>query len=248
MKKTALIQARMNATRLPGKVLLDLSGKTVLSRVIERVAASGAVDEICVATTDGAADDAIARCAEKEKVAVFRGSETDVLGRYYGAARQTSADVVVRVTADCPLLDPSLLGDMMERFLQLLKTASADYLSNTLKRTYPRGLDAEIFTFAGLKQAFQEAKSPHEREHVTPYFYEHPEKFKLASFEGSLDHSRHRWTLDTGQDYALISAVYKNLHEPGKIFTTEEALEYLEKHPEILAVNAHIEQKKLTPR
>jgi len=244
MKVAAIIQARMSSTRLPGKVLLPLEGRTVLARVIERVRACRKVDEVVVATTEAKDDDAIVEECGRIKTTFFRGSLEDVLGRYYGAARACGADVVVRVTSDCPLFDPDVLEAMLETFLSHLPPAW-DYLSNTLKRTYPRGLDAEIFTIQALETAHRQAKLPHEREHVTPYIYRHPESFRLHSFASPEDKSMHRWTVDTPEDYQLIKTIYAKLNQAGGVFSTAAVLDLLRQHPDLSQINAHIEQKKL---
>ena len=246
MKTVVIIQARMGSTRLPGKVLTNLCGHSVLAHVLNRVGACPSVDEIVVATTVDTIDDPIVNAASALGVAVFRGSESDVLARYYLAAQQHAADVVVRVTSDCPLFDSNVLEQMLAAFFAgRSEDAPPDYLSNTLKRTFPRGLDAEIFTFQALKSAYDNAKAEYEHEHVTPYIYQNPELFMLKNFAGSADNAHHRWTLDTPQDLALITEIYDSLYRPGHIFTTEQVLLLLENRPEIFQLNAEIEQKPL---
>lgn len=247
MKTVAIIQARMGSTRLPGKVLKDLCGQSVLAHVVHRVAATAQVDEIVVATTDDPIDEAIVRAGSDLGIAVYRGSESDVLARYFGAAQQHQADVVIRVTSDCPLFDASVLEEMLSVFLKgQNQNIALDYLSNTLTRAYPRGLDAEIFTFSALQQAYKNAHASYEREHVTPYIYQHPELFHLQNFGCDQDHSSHRWTLDTEEDWMLISKVYEYLYSAGQIFSTEQVLGLLSQHPELVLLNADVEQKKLT--
>jgi len=223
MKTVAIIQARMGSTRLPGKVMKDLCGKTVLAHVIERVRVG--CDNIVIATTENGAE-------------VFRGSEDDVLSRYYLAAKAAKADLVVRVTSDCPLYDGKLLADMLKYY------KGEDYLSNTIERRFPRGLDTEIFTFAALEKAHRMANEQYQREHVTPYIYQNPEKFKIRLFKRQPNLSDMRWTLDTEEDWQMILAVYNHLYK-GRIFSTVEVVKFLAKHPEIAKINAHIEQKKL---
>lgn len=239
MKTTVVIQARMGSTRLPGKVMMPLAGRTVLSQVIARVQAAP-VDEIVVATTVHPTDLPIVLEAERCGASWFRGSEEDVLSRYYLAAQQSGADLVVRVTSDCPLFDPSVLSTLLQRFKG---SERLDYLSNTLERTYPRGLDAEVFTAAALERAYREATKPHEREHVTPYLYQHPELFRIEQLKQAVDLSHHRWTLDTPEDFQLIDAIYAAMG--GMPFSTEDVLSLLERRPDLVALNAHIEQKKL---
>lgn len=237
MKTVVIIQARMGSTRLPGKVMKDLCGKTVLQHVIERVRIG--CENIVIATSDKPQDDAIEAEAKRCGAKVFRGSEHDVLSRYYGAAKENNADLVVRVTSDCPLYDGFLLRDMLAYF------KDEDYLSNCLERRFPRGLDTEIFTFAALEKAHKEAKQDFEREHVTPYINRNPELFKIRHYKQQPDLSALRWTLDTDEDWQMIEAVYKALYK-GKIFSTVEVVNFLQAHPEVAEINAHIEQKKVT--
>lgn len=246
MKVTAIIQARMGATRLPGKVLLPLQGRSVLEHVVGRVRGASRLAEVCVATTTSPGDDAIVAECARLGVASFRGSEQDVLDRYYQAAKSRSAEAIVRVTADCPLYDPAHLDELLRLFNEANAGAvTVDYFSNcTMHRTFPRGLDTEIFSFAALERAWREAKQPHEREHVTPYLYGHPELFRLRSFEGDTDLSGHRWTLDTPEDWQFVQAVYEALGGGGAAFTTGDVLKLLKERPELAKLNAHVQQKK----
>jgi len=245
VRTVAIIQARMGSTRLPGKVMRTLCGDTVLAHVISRVKACSLIDEVVVATTASLGDDIIAAEAERCRVRFYRGSEENVLERYYLAAKQYRADIVIRVTSDCPLLDPNLLADMLEMFANKRSVGTAmDYLSNSLIRSYPRGLDIEIFTFASLKKAHQEAKHYHEKEHVTPYIYQHPEIFTVQGYVADVDLSSYRWTLDTEEDFKLIDEIYTTLCREGRIFTTDEVLMLMRKKPELKEINAHIEQKQ----
>lgn len=239
MKTVAIIQARIGATRLPGKVLKKLCGRTVLDHVILRVRRARRVDGVIVATTTELRDDPVIAECEHLNVPSFRGSEQDVLGRYFGAAQASGAEAVVRVTADCPLFDGTVLDEMLAVF----SGSAADYLSNVQRRTFPRGLDAEIFTFAALSRAHQEATHPHEREHVTPYIYQHPERFRLSSFEGPEDLSAHRWTLDTPDDWRFIQSVYGTLCDN---FSTADVLKLLRDQPELARINSHVRQKALS--
>lgn len=247
MHVVAIIQARMGSSRLPGKVMLDLCGKTVLEHDLLRVKAAKLLHAIVVATTVHPHDDRIATEASRCGVEVSRGSEEDVLARYYQAALEHRADIVVRITSDCPLFDPDLLDHMLEQFLTSQQTESPlDYMSNTLvRRTFPRGLDAEIFSFAALEKANREATENFHREHVTPYLYQHPDVFNLGGYFDKTDNSRYRWTLDTDADLELIRAVYKELYREGELFTTRQVLDLMAKNPQLVLINAHIEQKKL---
>jgi len=248
MHVVAIIQARMGSSRLPGKVLRDLEGKSVLAHVVERAKACGGIGTVVVATTTQPADEAVEREALLRGARVFRGNEDDVLGRYAEAARLHGADVVVRVTADCPLLDPQLMSEMLKRFLAAPKNAGqVDYLSNTLTRTFPRGLDVEVFGFSALARAHREAVEPYQREHVTPYIWQHPELFKLEQFRAAADHSAMRWTLDTEEDWNFLAAVFASLRQSGAATTTAAVLGLLEERPELQEINAHVVQKPVRP-
>jgi spore coat polysaccharide biosynthesis protein SpsF len=237
----------MGSSRLHGKVMKVLGDKTVLGHVISRVMACPGVDQVIVATTTASQDDVIVKESLRYGVGIFRGSENDVLSRYYGAAKESGADVIIRLTSDCPLFDPQVLAAILRRFHEA-RTAGrpVDYMSNTLERTYPRGLDAEIFTFAALERAQREATQSHEREHVTPYIYQHPEIFVLENYRQGENLSYHRWTLDTEEDWRLIRAVYAALYHKGRIFTTLEIVSLLEARPDLMALNSQVVQKELT--
>lgn len=238
MKTVAIVQARMGSTRLPGKVLMDLGGQTVLARVVRRLGRAKRIDEIMVATTTAGADDAIADECGRLRVGCFRGSEPDVLDRYQAAAAVASAEVVVRITSDCPLIDPAIVGQTIQKFFD----QRADYASNVSPRTFPRGLDTEIFSLAALELAWHDARAPYQREHVTPYFYEHPELFRSASFYGSRDYSEFRWTLDTEDDLRLIRAIYGRFDNCDD-FDWRQVIAVMEREPELELLNAHVVQK-----
>lgn len=236
--RVAIIQARMGSTRLPGKVLLDLAGRPMLERVIERVRRCAAIDQVVLATTTEGADDAIVELAAARGWAVFRGSQDDVLSRYLGAARGIGARVVARVTSDCPLIDPEVCQEVMVG----LASSGADYCSNWLRRSHPRGLDVEAFTIEALERAASEARTPYEREHVTPYLYRHPDLFRLHGVEAREDHSDHRWTVDTPEDLALAREVYAAFGADGPA-SWRDVLELFRRRPELRSMNAHIQQK-----
>jgi spore coat polysaccharide biosynthesis protein SpsF len=238
LKIAAIIQARVGSTRLPGKVLMDLSGETVLARVIGRLRGSKLIDEALVATTDRPTDDAIVAECRKISVPVSRGDQDDVLDRYFRAAQLAKADVIVRITSDCPLIDPEITDKTIAAFL----AARPDYASNSLVRTYPRGLDTEVVSFGALARAWQAARRPYEREHVTPYIYEHPDDFKLLSVSGEADYSNNRWTVDTPEDLKFVRAVYSRLGSDG-MFSWRAVLELLEREPELAQLNSQVVQK-----
>ncbi len=236
----AIIQARMNATRLPGKVLLDLEGATVLERVVERVAQSQKVNRVIVATTQQDDDDVVLELCTAKGIVCTRGSQTDVLDRYYQTAKQFRPTHVVRITADCPLMDASVIDHVIEVHL---KTES-DYTSNTIKETYPDGEDVEVMTFDALEKAWQSATLPSQREHVTPYLKQHPEIFKLTSVTSAVDYGQHRWTLDNAEDYALIQAIYKALYNKNHFFGMNDILAFLEQQPQLGRINQHIRRNE----
>jgi glutamate-1-semialdehyde 2,1-aminomutase/spore coat polysaccharide biosynthesis protein SpsF len=231
MITAAIIQARMGSSRLPGKVLADVAGKPMLKRVCERVARATGVDVVLVATSTAPADDAVADFCRREGVCCYRGSEEDVLDRYFQAAREVKGDVIVRITADCPLIDPAVIDKVVDAF----RRAGVDYACNTLRRTYPDGLDVEVFSAAALGRAWLEAAKPSEREHVTPYLRT-AGGFRTLGVESEIDLSARqmRWTVDEPQDLAFVRRVYQetNGHQP---LGFREVLDLLERKPELAA-------------
>jgi spore coat polysaccharide biosynthesis protein SpsF len=238
MKIVAIVQARMGSSRLPRKVLKDLGGATVLDRVLNRLGRSRLIQESVVATTIEPADDAIVEHCERTGRKVFRGSEQDVLDRYYQAAKYVNADVVVRITSDCPVIDPEVTDGTIRAFLD----RHSDYASNVLVRTYPRGLDTEVMTVQALERAWRESNKPHQREHVTPYIYENPSEFKLHGIENDTDCSRHRWTVDTPEDLELLRAIYERFGGRDD-FGWREVLKLVESDPSLAEINRNIVQK-----
>lgn len=242
MKVVAIIQARMGSTRLPGKVMKTILDKHVILWDVDRVSLSKLIDEIVVAIPHRKENDVIVDTIKEynDKIVTTRGSEDDVLDRYYNAAVQTNADVVVRITSDCPLIDPVVVDHVIEQFLN----NDCDYCSNLLQRTYPRGLDAEVFSFDALSKAWNESKKDYEREHVTPYITENPDKFKLLNASYDIDLSNLRWTLDTKEDFEFIDAVYQRIYPEKQMFFMDDVLDLLDKEPGLIDINKHIEQKK----
>ena len=243
MKVVAIIQARMGSTRLPGKVMKDILGKPVILWDLDRVSLSKLIDEIVVAIPYGKENDIIVDTIKEynDEIIIARGSEDDVLDRYYQAAVQTNADVVVRITSDCPLIDPIVIDQVIEQFMD----NDCDYCSNLLIRTYPRGLDTEVFSFKALEEVWNEAKKDYEREHVTPCIIENPDKFKLFNVANDIDLSHLRWTLDTKDDFEFINAVYKRIYPKKQLFLMDDILELLSREPELIDINRHIEQKQV---
>ncbi len=238
MKVVAIVQARMGSTRLPGKVLKDLAGETMLARVVGRLRHADRINELLVATTDRPEDDAIVDECRKLSVLVSRGDQDDVLDRYFKAAQFASADVVVRITADCPLIDPEITDTTIARFIDEVP----DYASNTMVRTYPRGLDTEVMSFSALSKAWQKAQKSYEREHVTPYLLEHPSEFRLVSVVGDRDYSTHRWTVDTPEDLLFVRTVYERLKAKG-MFSWRAVLALLDRESELSELNRDVVQK-----
>jgi spore coat polysaccharide biosynthesis protein SpsF len=242
MNVVAIVQARMGSSRLPGKVLKPLYGTSVLGQVIDRLKAVDRINHIVIATTANSEDDVIVKEADRLGVSWSRGDQNDVLSRYYYAAVQYKADVVVRITSDCPLIDSEITNKVIESFFNM---PTVDYCSNTLDRTFPRGLDTEVFTMEALDRCHREGKLDYEREHVTPYIYQHPEQFNIRQYTYEKDYSSYRWTLDTHEDWELISRMYNFLYVPGKISPWSAGIRLMEEHPELVEINKHIEQKKL---
>ncbi|MCG3084805.1 glycosyltransferase family protein [Anoxybacillus sp. LAT_35] len=243
MKVAAIIQARMGSTRLPGKVLKKVLGKTLLEYQIERVKRAKAIDEIIIATTTKESDDPIVQLCQQLSIPYYRGSEEDVLSRYYEAATKFNVDVVVRLTSDCPIIDPNVIDKVVEHYLE--NKDRYDYVSNTLTRTYPRGMDTEVMPYKILKRAHEEAKEITFREHVTAYIYHHPNQFRLCNISNEKDESKHRWTVDTEEDFILIKNILETLYSINPLFTLEDVIRILQDKPEWVEINAHIEQKKL---
>jgi spore coat polysaccharide biosynthesis protein SpsF len=243
MKIGAVVQTRMGSTRLPGKVMLDIYGKPVIQHVIERLKQSKYLDEIIIATTTHTQDDVIVEQARKNSVKWFRGSEEDVLSRYYYAAKENNLDIVVRITSDCPLIDPFVIDEMIDFYKKnnyLMVTNAGTDLS---QRTYPRGLDVEIFCFEVLQDAFHNASENYQREHVTPYIYETSNK--IYYYKNTIDYSKYRWTLDTEEDFELITVIYKCLYRRKHDFYLNDIIKLLEQNPAYTKINAHVEQKKI---
>ncbi len=265
LKTIAIIQARMKSSRLPDKVMLDIAGKPMLQRVIERTARARMVDQVILATTTGKDEDPIAGLCNKLGIPCYRGSLQDVLDRYYQCALVYSPDVVVRITADCPLLD----ADLIDETISVLTGSSLgnglwqpqgnpelfspptnpsipwDYAATRLpppwKRTYPIGLDVEAVTFDALASAWKNAKELHEREHVMPFFYEVENRFRCIVGSFNPDYGHYRWTVDTAADLKLIREIYNRL--ASEDFTWKDVLALVQKYPELDAINADVPHK-----
>lgn len=242
-KVACIVQARMGSTRLPGKVLALIQGKPVLWHIVKRLRYSKIIDEIVIATTINIKDAAIESFCKRYKVGYFRGAENDVLDRYYQAAKLHNASVIVRITADCPLIDPGVVDKVIRYYLG--RRDRIDYVSNTLIRSFPQGLDTEVFTFRALEKSWQKAKKAYQREHVTPYIYEHPEIFRTANLKNNKDFSYLRWTVDEPKDLELVRQIYRRLYREGNIFIMNKILAVLRKEPELLEINKGIKQRNI---
>lgn len=238
-----IIQARMGSSRLPGKVMLNLCGKPVLEHIVERINYSKYVDKIIVATSEKIENDKIRDFCVDNRVSCFSGNEEDVLDRFYKAAKHNDIqhnDIVIRITADCPLIDPEVIDKTVEYF----KNQNADYAANIINPTYPDGLDCEVMKFTTLEQAWLNASLKSEREHVTLYIRNHPELFKLTSVENNKDISSLRWTLDEEKDFELITLIYDKLYKEDKIFYMNDILDLISNNPRIANINSDIKRNE----
>jgi spore coat polysaccharide biosynthesis protein SpsF len=243
MKIVAIVQARTGSTRLMGKVLLNLLGEPMLVHEMARIGRSESISSTIVATTDLPADDRIVDLCKKQGWQYCRGSEQDVLDRYYQCAKKAGADVIVRLTSDCPLIEPAVIDRVIEKFLQ--DSQGLDYVSNVIApRTFPRGLDTEVFSFAALERSWNEDKNPLLREHVTQYIVQNPDKFRTAGITNPLDLSDFRWTVDTNEDFRLVTEIYS--HFGHNRFTLNDVLSLMEKRPELRLINQDIAQKEVS--
>jgi spore coat polysaccharide biosynthesis protein SpsF len=243
-KIVAIIQARMTSSRLPGKVLIDIAGFPMLYHVIRRVSSAQLVDQIVVATTDDPADDQIEEFCNSNGVFCFRGHPFDVLDRYYQAASKFHADIIVRITADCPIMDPTLIDSLLQSFLDTGVDFGANRLPPPWKRTYPIGLDIEIARFEALEKAWQEAESQFEREHVMPYLYDHPGRFKIMLAHHEPDYGEKRWTVDTPLDLVLVNKIF-GYFSPRIDFSWLEVIDLIKRDPDLENINISISAKNV---
>jgi spore coat polysaccharide biosynthesis protein SpsF len=242
MRTIAIIQARMNSSRLPGKVLLDLGGKPMLAWVVDRALGAKRLDGAGVATTTAPSDDAIEAFCESRGYPCFRGSEFDVLDRYYQAALSFKAERIVRLTADCPVVDPALIDATIQEFESTGVDFAATRLPPPWKRTYPIGQDIEIVSFANLARAWNEATEKYEREHVMPYFYDQDGRFQIKVLNAENDYSAYRWTVDTAPDLDLLRVIIKRFGGR-EDFTWREVLQVFEHEPELAQINSGVVHK-----
>ncbi len=241
-KVVATIEGRMTSTRLPGKIMMPLAGKPVMQHMIERHRRSSHTDEVVVATTTNAADDPIAELCERLGCAYFRGSEDDVLGRVVGAGKAHGADVLVQGMADSPLLD----WRIVDTLIKMREEGNYDCAANEFESPYPDGFDARAYLFSTLEAAERTDKDPAYREHAGYSIRSQPDKFKLIALkaEGDFAWPGLRLTLDTQQDYLLLSAIYDELYPKNPDFSAQDVVDFLKQHPALVALNSDIEQKK----
>lgn len=232
---TAILQARVTSSRLPGKVLLPILGEPMVARQMERIKRARRLDNIVLATSTAPSDDPLAAWADANDIEVFRGSLGNVLQRFVEVIDHYQPDVVVRLTADCPLTSPAVIDAVIERF----QASDVDYCSNTLTPTFPDGLDVEVVRADVLREVAAVSTDPHEREHVTLGVYRHPEHYRLANFESSEDHSDLRWTVDTPQDLAFVTAVYEALYADEPAFEMRDVLDLISRTPGLSRTTEH---------
>ena len=234
----------MNSSRLPGKVLLDINSKPMLQWVYERTSGARLLDLVSIATTTDPSDDPIQSFCETRGFPLFRGSQYDVLDRYYKAAREYRAEVVVRITADCPLIDPGLIDQVIGEFLH----SGADFCANRLPppfhRTFPIGMDTEVASFSALERAWREADIQYEREHVMPYLYDQEGRFKVQVVDNEVDYGSYRWCVDTPEDLEFVRQVTARLSSQQN-FTWMDILVLLKREPELTRINSQVLHKTM---
>ncbi len=238
-KNTVIIQARTQSVRLPNKVLALINGKSLIWHIIERLKSCEMVEQIILATSNREEDKKLIEIANDCNILSFVGDENNVLSRFYEAALKFNADPIIRITGDCPLVDPYLLDKMLEFYLE----NNYDYVSNTIIPTYPDGLDIEIFSFKSLTKTFNEAKLKSEKEHVTPYIWKNPEIFQLYNYRNKEELSNYRWTVDEQLDLELIRQIYFNF-KPKIIFSFQDVIEMAKLNPQIFKINERINRNE----
>jgi spore coat polysaccharide biosynthesis protein SpsF len=240
MRTVCTIEARMTSSRLPGKVLLEAAGKPLLEHMVERLRRVEALDEVVIATTSETSSEPIVALADRLGIGCFRGSEEDVLARVLGAAQAYEADLIVETTGDCPLIDPGVIAHVIARF----HDGDVDYCSNTMERTYPRGMDVQAFPTAVLAEVAELTNDPADREHVSLYIYEHPERYRLRSVVSERPETGAlRLTVDTPEDYELIRTIFETLYPGDPAFDLDAILALFDEQPELADLNRHVEQK-----
>ncbi|UQD57699.1 glycosyltransferase family protein [Flavobacterium sp. K5-23] len=241
MKVAAIIQARRGSTRLPDKVFLELAGKPLLEHVVLRLKVSSLLDEIIIATTVSANDDFVELWANNNNIKFFRGSEENVLERYYQAAKEYNVDIIVRITADDPFKDVRLIDEAVN----LLIENNLDFVCNNSPVSFPEGLDVEVMTFEALEKSYKNAVSDFDKEHVTQYIHKNKNNFNVCNIQNDKDLSSYRWTLDTFEDYEFAKKIYSELYKEGEVFLREEMFNILEEIPSIMELNNKVKRSDL---
>jgi spore coat polysaccharide biosynthesis protein SpsF len=241
VKTVATIEARMTSSRLPGKVLVEAEGKPMLELMVERLRAVPELDQVVIATTVNASDDPVEALARRLGIGVWRGSEEDVLMRVLDAARAHAADVIVELTGDCPLIDPALVS----RTIRAYRATKVDYCSNILARSWPIGMDTQVFATDVLADVARRTDDPHDHEHVSLYIYRHPEIYSLHGIEAPPSEHRPdtRLTLDTREDLEVIRALFAALRPADPTFPVGRMIEWLDAHPDVAAINASVRHR-----
>jgi len=230
----AIIQARMGSSRFPEKILKEVAGKPLLVHLVNRLSDIHAISKVIIATTTEPRDNVIADFCAQHHILCFRGSENDVLDRHYHAAKKFNVDVIVRITSDCPIFDPDVTNRIIKTFLE----GTYDYVSNNHPATFPDGLDTEVFSFEALERAWKNATKQIEREHVTPYIWDQPQKFRVGNVTNTEDLSmKERWTIDYEEDYHFLKAVYEHFLPDNPHFRMQDVLNLLQERPEIRTIN-----------
>ncbi len=240
MNNVAIVQARMSSSRLPGKVLLPLGKRSVIGQVFHQLSYCKKIQRRVLATSIDASDDALAAWARSESIEIYRGNLNDVLDRFYQTAKWAKADNIVRITGDCPLIDPTLVDKVVGMFLE----GGYDYVSNSNPPTFPDGMDAEVFTWASLEESWKSAELPSEREHVTPYIKNHIGQFKIGNLENDKNLENIRLTLDNPEDYKLISLIYERLEKNDAYISLDAILDLIQKDKSLLEINTHIQRNE----
>lgn len=240
MKVTAIIQARMTSSRLPGKILMEVLGKPLLQLMIERVQQASCIDSVVLATTTNKEDDPTEELGKSMGVEVFRGSEEDVLDRFYRAADRSGGEHIMRLTGDCPLIDPDFLDELADFYV----AGGYDYAANCVEPTLPDGLDAEIISIEALRETHRKAtRAPH-KEHVTLYVRDNADQFKIGTWKNSEDYSYLRWTVDNKEDFKLVKTLLEGVATAKPDFRMKDIIAFLKQHPEISEINAHIKRNE----
>lgn len=237
----AIIQARVNSTRLPNKVFANIDGKPLLWHVVNRLKKSNYLNKIIIATTTDKSDDKIENWSSNNQILCFRGSENNVLKRYYDTAKTFNSSIIVRITADDPFKDYQIIDEVIQKFL----FDGADFACNNYPPTFPEGLDVEVFSFSALKKAFNNAKTDFEKEHVTQYFYKNSDDFILSKLYYKKNLSKLRWTIDTKEDLEMVRKVYGKFKNNKKVYLIDDILRIIDENPEILLINKKIKQSSM---